>query len=367
MMVKALTDPAANQPELFPRYRTGNPEDPESDKTFPKAPEAIEIQPVNGGLTLFDRRFYDKLIYHAFPNLTTQQEHEVEVVKLRGRHKSLDRIDDSINRLQRTLVRINYFDRGNKKKKYGRADYDQVQLLGMAKVRGRKLIYSIHPDLQPLLSAPTVYGRISLRTQDEFDSKYGLILYQMLQVRRTWLKADNRACWDVGVEQLRDLFDVGDRLSMFSDFRRKVLDKACHEVSEKTEWEVSWEAAQMRGRTYKTVRINFRLREQDEQEDDVELISESGKVIDMEARELEIDERSATPVRDNELDRRAVAVLRELKAEALLSYYELARSRCRAKEGADLLANIPATALGSWVQYVVDDLVDEGLMPAGTR
>lgn len=371
-MVKAVTDASAAQPELFPRYRTGNPDNPQSDQTFPKAPEAIEIQPVHGGLTLFDRRFYNKLLWHAFPDLATHDEHEVEVVKLRGRHKSLDRVDDSIGRLQRTLVRINYFDRGKKKKRaYGRSDYDQVQLLGMARVRGRKLIYSIHPELRPLLTAPTVYGRISLGTQDEFDSKYGLILYELLQARRTWLRADSSASWEVGVDQLRDLFDVGERLGVFSDFRRKVLDKACQEVSAKTEWEVSWEAARMSGRTYKSVRIHFRLCERDEQEDDdVELISGSGRVLDgndlvIKPRDLpKIDERSAIPVRDSELDRRAVAVLRELRADSLLAYYELARMRCRARENADLLANIPATALGSWVQYVVDDLVDEGLLNA---
>jgi hypothetical protein len=233
--------------------RTGELTDPSSNPAFSKARELVEIVPVEGTLSLVDRRLYNKLLYVAFNELERGEEFKVRIVDLRGRHKGADRIIDSISRLQTTLVRINYLD-STGQKIIGK--FDQVQLLGKTRIRGAYLLYRIDPELVPILVNPTVCGRINMVTQDSFQSKYGLILWELLQSRAV-LMQDGFCRWKVKVADCRALFDTQDQYPNFADFSRRCIAKAVNEINAFTELRVDWSAAKS-GKAYESIEFTWR-------------------------------------------------------------------------------------------------------------
>jgi hypothetical protein len=207
-----------------------------------KATGAIEISEPTGALTLADRRLFNYLLAHAYGDLGKASYHIIRFANIRGfaadarngvEELGNRRLKESIIRLQRTIVQFNHLDsdRG--------AVWQSSQLLGTCKIveRTGELNYSFPEGLAEKLIEPALFSYISLRVIYQFESKYGLILYEIL--KRYADRVAPTPYWAVRTSELRDLLGCRDKLHDWKDFRRRALDPALDEIGRLSEFVVA--------------------------------------------------------------------------------------------------------------------------------
>lgn len=218
----------------------------------PKATGTVEIAEPGGKLTLADRQLFNHLLAHAYRRLTTDEWHSVQMsdirrfaAEARGGVPENDnrRMKDSVRRLQQTTVEFNYL------RSDGGRVWESSPLLSTCRIdeRAGTLQYSFPSGLRERLVEPALYSMISLRVQWEFDSKYGLVLYETL--KRYADRDHAQPWWSVKTSELRDLLGCRDKLTDWKDFRRRALDPALEEIDRLAEFRVTIsEQRQGRGR-----------------------------------------------------------------------------------------------------------------------
>src|SRR4051794_33947075 len=236
-----------------------------------KSTGAVEISEPTGQLTLADRRLFNFLLAQAHRDLGKAEKHTIRLSSIREfaaearsgvEEVGNRRIKESVTRLQRTIVQFNYLDseRG--------AIWQSSQLLGectLVECTG-DLTYSFSPKLAERLVEPALYSYISLRVVYQFESKYALILYEILK-----RYADRDALepyWAVKTSELRDLLGCREKLVDWKDFRRRALDPALEEIERLSEFAVEvYEVRQGGGRGGgKVVGITFKIRRKERRE-----------------------------------------------------------------------------------------------------
>ena len=203
-----------------------------------KATGAVEIK-ANEDLPLSARRLFDHLRAHAYPRmkeiwdkaqkagdlarlqskeasessseqeravskamraiLSEGQEHAIPLVSIRRyaaeardgyEEDSNARLKAAVSGLQRVLVQFDYLQSDG-------TQWQSTQLLGPSRIANGVLHYSFQLPLMEKLIEPALYSYISLRVVYQCDSKYTLILYQVLK-----RYADRNAAepyWQIGV------------------------------------------------------------------------------------------------------------------------------------------------------------------------
>ena len=148
---------------------------------------------------------------------------------------------------------------------------ESSQLLGTCILAERtgELTYTFPGGLEDRLAEPALYSYISLRVIYQFESKYALILYEILK-----RYADRDAAepyWAVKTSELRDLLGCRERLKDWKDFRRRALDPALEEVDRLSEFAVEvFETRQGGGRGGgKVVGVTFRIRRKERKEAEI--------------------------------------------------------------------------------------------------
>jgi plasmid replication initiation protein len=143
------------------------------------------------------------------------------------------RLKESIARLQRTIVQFNHLDSDKG------AVWQSSQLLGTCKVieRTGELNYSFPEGLAEKLIEPALFSYISLRVIYQFESKYGLILYEIL--KRYADRVAPTPYLAVRTSELRDILGCRDKLHDWKDFRRRALDPALDEIGRISEFVVA--------------------------------------------------------------------------------------------------------------------------------
>ena len=73
---------------------------------FVKPGELVEVR-AGAGLSLQDRRIFNLLIEHAWPEIGESKTHRIAISRLRGpHHESGDRVAESVETLMRTIVKV---------------------------------------------------------------------------------------------------------------------------------------------------------------------------------------------------------------------------------------------------------------------
>lgn len=246
-------------------HATGNPMDLTTDPTVPKAIALVELA---GGrdLTLHDRRLFDTLLANAYQRIEADEEHSVRLADLRrlamrktaeSPHQTNERINTSITRLMRLILDYENLD------SEGEHWRCKAPLIAFAKYSERKdiLYYEFPKQLRPLLVDPALHARIRLSVIYQFESKYSLILYEILQRH-----ADRRRpCWvlTIDVDKLRRLLGVEDKFANFKDLRKRVLDPAKTEIDAHAEFTINFKEIReggptaTRGRGSKVLKVEF--------------------------------------------------------------------------------------------------------------
>jgi plasmid replication initiation protein len=179
-------------------------------------------------ISLLQRKISNALLFHAYDNLLTKDEHEIHISVLT---KLIDydshdhkKIKQALIDLLATVVEWNIVD-GDK------LDKDKVwnasSIIADASIAGSLCTYSYSGKMRKLLHHPSVYGRLNMKIQAKFQSNYGLALYENCNryqdIGQTpWFELD----------KFRKLMGVEEeKYRIFRDFKIRVIDKSIEEVN----------------------------------------------------------------------------------------------------------------------------------------
>jgi plasmid replication initiation protein len=214
---------------------------------FPKPGELIEMTGTHP-LEASDRAILNLLYQHAHDSgrlLDPAAEWEMPLTSIRqaiSKHESSDRLKDCLHRLMHVMVNVVYVaeDRGDGPEQRvvitGLFDFFDVSARELAKRATLK--YGLPRKLAPILASSGRWGRIKAEIVCSMTSKYGIALYELVQ-----LKANMERCVEtVSMERLRELMGVPPgKYERVDNLMRKVIDPAMLQVNKLSDMSVAIE------------------------------------------------------------------------------------------------------------------------------
>lgn len=188
------------------------------------------------GLTLIQRKMSNALLFHAFPNLMTEEEHTItisQICKIIGYNSyNYELIKSSLRALMTTLIEWNVTNEDLQSE-----DWSASTIISGVRLADNHCTYSYSPHIKRLLSNPSIYGQINLIIQAQFKSNYGLALYENC-VRYKGLSSTKWMDYQV----FRKLMGVEEgKYHIFRDFKKRVLDRAVLEVNTYSDLTIEYE------------------------------------------------------------------------------------------------------------------------------
>lgn len=206
-------------------------------------------------LSLMSRKISNVLLYHAYPTLKDQDEHEISIshlIKLLSINtNNVDVIKNSLRQLVSTVIEWNILEHDT-----GAEDWTATSILASVNLSQGICRYSYSPRMKQMLYEPSVYGKVSLLIQARFKSSYGLALYENCSRYRNIQQTK-----DFSLAEFRQLMGVKDeQYQVFRDFKKRVLDKAVDEVNTCSDLLIKYDLSRL-GR--KVSNIKFYITEKD--------------------------------------------------------------------------------------------------------
>lgn len=221
---------------------------------FAKAGELIEITGI-GHLTLQDRRVLNLLYEAAGVRICDDAEHRIPICDLRGSHKGAERVKDSVQRLQRTLVEIPTTGRN------GKPAIKSIALLSDTTVCADdddptgEVVFSFSKGLRSIVRNSTHWGRVRGAVMFAFTSKYSLALYELAAMRVN-LRKENEV---FSMAEFRSLLGIpADKLTRNPDLLRYCIQPAILEVNGLADFGVEVEPIR-KGGTMRGIITGFRV------------------------------------------------------------------------------------------------------------
>ena len=216
-----LTAPA-HAPEYYRGDAGGYP------ASFPKPRETIQV--LDHDLTGYDRRLFNVLL-HRSQNLLKQDPYQTFAAMATDLRAGVGQpgkngnapIKESLKRLQKTLVRLDYFNKGKLRERH-------LSLLITTDVPKNEgvVLWKFHPELAPLLANPQSYARVYLSVSAEMTGRYAPRLYDNIAYYAT----QNETTWRVSVDDLRELLNAtASSYDEFRSFSAKVLRPAVDQIN----------------------------------------------------------------------------------------------------------------------------------------
>ena len=194
-----------------------------SKDTMIKAGELVDVVEVTP-LTLTDRKIYNLLIDNAKQDIAKPVEHTIDKEKLRQSRRGNEQVDDSIMRLMGGIVQI-------KTERDGEPATIRVPLLGRNVLHDRrdgKFYYSFDPVLREIFLNSNVFARLKMDVMLNFQGKYGLALYEMIEKRINMRKTEDI----FSIAQFRNLLGVSKgKLTSWHNLRTRAINPAVAEVN----------------------------------------------------------------------------------------------------------------------------------------
>lgn len=198
-----------------------------------KPAETIDIVGIEG-LTLQDQRIWNSLLDNAHgPEMRDiERDFKIDLSPLRSNHNSNERVEDSIERLMKTIAVCRMPD----------GSTTRFQLLGGNNMgdpnrpRG-EMTYRFDKALIEILSNSISFGKLELPVMAAFSSKYALALYEHVSRRKNL-----KHVWseEYTVDELRDVLRVGKtQLKAFGNFKQRAIIPALEEVNQWASFNVS--------------------------------------------------------------------------------------------------------------------------------
>lgn len=205
-------------------------------------------------LTLLQRKIANALLFNAYKELQTKDEHTIHIAKLceiisydSNDHKSIKR---ALVNLLATVLEWNLVD-GERLDTEG--VWNASSIIADASIDGAICTYSYSNKMRKLLYRPNMYGRLDMQVQAKFQSGYGLALYENCNR----FQDIGQTPW-FNLAKFRKLMGVEDgKYKIFRDFKTRVLDKAVEEVNKYSSLTIS---TQLRKQNRKVTAIQFLIK-----------------------------------------------------------------------------------------------------------
>lgn len=145
------------------------------------------------------------------------------------KNKNQDYVEEEeIENLMRTLVKIK--DKENKK------NWEMFTLLSYVKRKGDYFQFELNHFIINALKEQTFFTTIDLITSNSLSSQYSVIFYE-LAIRYEKFKIPK-----MSIEEIREITGTVNEYSRIEALKRRVLDVACDEITEKTDIKLSYTA-----------------------------------------------------------------------------------------------------------------------------
>ena len=216
-----------------------------------KASPAIQIQ---SKISLLQRRAWNVLLANAYNELPTADIHRVSVVELAAKlgynSNDLDYLKETLEALGSCQVKWNLLNK-DKKEKWGFAN-----LLASAEIENGICTYGFAPHLRRQLYNPRIYAKLNLRLQNQFTSRYALILWEVC-FDYFDTDRDQGETPFIPLEICRELMGIeADEYQTFKALNQFVIKPAIKEINDITDYLVEVEQRRL-GR--KIAELKFRI------------------------------------------------------------------------------------------------------------
>ena len=201
-----------------------------------KASPAIQIQ---GKMTHLQRRAWNILLANAYNELPHKEIHSVGVAELAAKlgyeSNDLDYLKETLRALRNCEVEWNIL-RKDKKQEWGVAG-----LLAEARIVDGICYYEYSPSMRQRLHNPRIYSKLNLHLQNEFKSRYALILWEVCFDYFDTDRGQGETPF-IPLETLRELLGIeSDEYPLFPELNRTVLKTALKEINALTNYHVEIE------------------------------------------------------------------------------------------------------------------------------
>lgn len=207
---------------------------------------------IGAKLSLLQRKLVNALLYNAYDQLLTSQEHHIgasvlcEMIGFDS--KNIGYLKGALKGLMETVVEFDVLEED------GERSWEAMVLLPYAKIKGGTCTYRYERALAEKLYHPDVYSKINLSVLREMNSAHALVLYENCY---RFEGIGHTAWWDV--EVFRKLMGV-DTMSSYKPFKalnRNVIQPAMKEVNKLSNIQLEMET-RMKGRSVTGLRFLVR-------------------------------------------------------------------------------------------------------------
>lgn len=219
------------------------------NKILKKHVAAIHI---GAKLSLLQRKLVNALLYNAYDQLLTAQEHHISAAVLCEMigfdSKNIGYLKGALKGLMETVVEFDVLEED------GERSWEAMVLLPYAKIKGGSCTYRYERALAEKLYHPDVYSKINLSVLREMNSAHALVLYENCY---RFEGIGHTAWWDIEVFRKLMAVDMMPSYKPFKALNRNVIQPAMKEINKLSNIQVEMET-RMKGRTVTGLRFIIR-------------------------------------------------------------------------------------------------------------
>ena len=261
-----------------------------------KASPAIQIQ---SKISLLQRRAWNVLLANAYNELPDKDIHSVSMVELSAKLGFGDGNQEYLKEMLRSLVECTVeWNLLNKDKK---EEWGVASLLAEVRIEEGLCFYQYSHTLRLKLHNPRIYTRLNLRLQNQFTSKYALVLWELCFDYFDTAREQGETPF-IPLETYRELMGLQtDDYTTFKSLNQWVIKPAIKEINNLTDYHVEVEQKRL-GR--KIAELKFRITRvkqvaiQESLFPDIENLP----VVALELIQAEIDRKVALQIAEQEWD-----------------------------------------------------------------
>ena len=259
-----------------------------------KASPAIQIQ---SKISLLQRRTWNVLLANAYNELPEKDIHTVNMVELASKLRFGEGNQEYLKEMLRALVDCtvewNVLGKDNKQ------EWGVASLLANAKIRDGICTYSFAPELRYKLHNPRMYAKLNLRLQNQFTSKYALVLWEVC-FDYFDRERDQGETPFIPLDTFRELMGLeNDEYPMFKELNRNVIKPASKEINTVTDYHVEVEQKRFR-RSVAELKLRIRRVKQLPLQESVFPDIENLPPIAVELVQAEIDRKVAEKIAEQQ-------------------------------------------------------------------
>jgi len=199
---------------------------PETKEEVFKHSAAIHIE---NNITLLQRKTWNALLWNAYDGMLRDEVHSIsvqELTRLVGYDShNQEYLKETTKAMLRCIVEWDVLD------KDGSPDWGATALLAQVRIQRGICTYAYSPELRQRLHNPSMYARLDLGLQRQFESKYALALWELCADSLGSKRDYGETRW-IALEDFRRL--MGLEKGAYQDFRdlsKRVISAAVAEVN----------------------------------------------------------------------------------------------------------------------------------------